>query len=231
MVKPAAVFGSVLLLAGQLLSGCSGLTGGRAVPADTNGPRPVSESALQRALLSTSTLNDIMGGPQLTLKETRSRLFDDSAQFSDPACMLAWTPAEQTGYAQTGWTAMVAQTFSDRSGASRYFVIQSVVDFPSRQRADEFFQHAVKQWTPCGARTFAVKRGQNTDSSWVFDTVSQADSTLWMTQRQSRSAGWSCQRALRVSNNVAIDVLACKFYAGDEAITIAHGIDARLPSA
>ena len=33
-----------------------------------------------------------------------------------------------------------------------------------------------------------------------------------------------------VSNNVAVDVLACRFGVGDEAVTIAHGIDTRLPS-
>jgi hypothetical protein len=33
-----------------------------------------------------------------------------------------------------------------------------------------------------------------------------------------------------VANNVAIDVLACKLYVSDEAVTIANGIDARLPS-
>jgi hypothetical protein len=79
----------------------------------------------------------------------------------------------------------------------------------------------------CGNLTFSTTRS---GGDWTFDTVSHVDSTLWETQRQLNSPGWACQRALRVSNNVAIDVLACKRYAADEAMTIVHAIDARLPS-
>jgi hypothetical protein len=115
-------------------------------------------------------------------------------------------------------------------GASDHFVIQAVVDFPSRKDARQFFDETAQNWTPCGDRSFTTSRGGDTDAVWTFEAVSNADSTLWMTQRQKNSPGWTCQRALRVTNNVAIDVLACKLFASDEAVTIVDGIDARLPS-
>lgn len=224
MAKPT---GLVLLAA--VLAGCSTLTGGRAVPADADGPRPVTASILHRVLLDPATLNDIMGESAMTVKDTGTQLLDDSAQFPDRACMIAWTPAEQTVYADTGWTAVITQTLSEIPGRSEHFVIQAVVSFGSRAQSAAFFQHAARQWTECGERTFKVNRGR-AETSWTFGPVATADSALWMTQRQDRGAGWSCQRGLRVSNNVAIDVLACKFYASDEAMTIVGGIDARLPS-
>lgn len=231
MAKPAAVVGSGLLLACSVLAGCSVLTDGQPVPADTDGPRPVRTSALSGTLLASATINDIMGASGMTVTDTRSRLFDGSAQFGDHACLVAWTPAEQTVYAHTGWTAVVAQTLLEAPGKSRHFVVQAVVSFPSRDDASVFFQRAARKWIPCGDQTFVTNRGgRDPHPSWTFDTVFNADSTLWMTQRQDGSSGWSCQRALRISNNVAIDVLACKLYVTDEAITIAHGIDTRLPS-
>jgi hypothetical protein len=231
MKKRTALVGSGLMLACSVLTGCSVLTDGRAVPADTDGPRPVRASALHDVLLDTDTVNEIMGASDMTVKSARTQLFDDSPQFADRDCMAAWTPIEQTVYAHTGWTAMVAQTLLEAPGASDHFVIQAVVDFPSRGDAHNFFDHIAQKWTPCGDRTFVTSRdGGDINSSWTFDAVSNADSTLWMTQTQDNSPGWSCQRALRVSNNVAIDVLACKFYAADEAVTIVQGIDARLPS-
>ncbi len=231
MRKPAAVMGAGLILACSVLAGCSAVIPGSSVPADTDGPRPVPALALHAVLLSAATVNDIMGASDMTVKDSRSRLFDGGSQFTDGECMVAWTPAEQTVYAHTSWTGVAAQTLLETPGRSDYFVIQAAISFPSRRYADDFFDRTAQRWIPCGDRTFVTKRsGRESDASWTFDAVSNADSTLWMTQRQGDSAGWSCQRALRVSNNIAIDVLACKQYASDEAITIAHGIDERLPS-
>jgi hypothetical protein len=214
-----------------LLVGCSVLTEGRAVPADADGPRPVPKSALHGALLSSATINNIMGASGMTVKDTTTWMFDDSPQFTDSDCMVAWTPAEKTVYAESGWTAMVAETLLEAVGASDHFVIQAVVGFPSREDAHDFFDETAQNWAPCGDRAFTSRRSDgDTDSLWTFDAVSGVDSTLWMTQRQKDSPGWGCQRAFRVANNVAIDVLACKLFAGDEAVTIAQGIDARLPS-
>ena len=126
---------------------------------------------------------------------------------------------------------MAAQSVSEPTGQPGHFVIQSVVAFPSRRDADDFFGRTARRWAPCADRTFVSRRGGgDAAGSWRFGPVSAVDSMLWMTQHQERSRGWSCQRALRVSNNVAIDVLACKHYSSDEAATIVHGIDARLPS-
>ncbi len=231
MARSTAVLGSVLMLAWAVLTGCSVRSGGRAVPADNEGPRPVPASALHDALLAGYTVNDIMGASRMGVQETRSRMFDGSPQFADRGCMVAWTPAEQTVYAHSGWTAVVAQTLSETAAKPNHFVIQAAVTFASRRNADDFFTRTAQRWAACGEKSFVSKRGRGeAGGSWTFDAVSSAESTLWMTQRQDRSSGWSCQRALRVVNNVAIDVLACKFYAADEAVTITHGIDARLPS-
>lgn len=231
MRKTTAVLSSVLMLAGSVLTGCSRLAAGQAVPADSDGPRPVLASALPEVLLEPGMVNDIMGASSMTVRDSTTRLFDGRKQFRVADCMIAWTPAEQSVYARSGWRAVLAQTLLETRGVADHFVIQAVVDFPSRTAARSFFDEAALEWKPCGDRTFTTpRRGSDSNVSWTFDAVYDTDSTLWMKQNQIDSTGWSCQRALRISNNVAIDVLACKEFAIDEAVTIAEGIDARLPS-
>ncbi|GFG87862.1 sensor domain-containing protein [Mycolicibacter algericus] len=228
MRSGTAGMASGLVLACALLTGCSRVTVGLAVPADHDGPRPVAASALPDLLLEASTVSDIMGSHEMRVKDSRSRMFDSVGQFPDRACMAAWMPVEQSVYADTEWTATYVQTLSEAS--LDHFVIQAVTMFVSRDDAQSFFDATVRRWSPCGERSFTTSKDGDVETPWTFDTVVDVDSTVWMTQHQDDSAGWSCQRALRVANNIAIDVLACKLYVGDEAVTIANGIDARLPS-
>lgn len=224
----AAVVGGLLACSA---TGCSARIEGRATPADHDGPRPVPAAALHGALLDTRTINDIMGASGMAVRDAGTRLFSGVTQFTDPACMPAWTPAEETAYAGTDWTSAFTQSLLETPVNPDHFVIQAVVRFPSRESASGFFDRSAEQWPKCAERTFDTRADDGQPgASWQFDVVRNADSTLWMTQTQNDSPGWGCQRALRVSRNVAIDVLACKFYATDEAVTIAHGIDARLPS-
>lgn len=228
MRRRTAGLACTLLLACAVVAGCSRVTGGVAVPADHDGPRPVAASMLPDLLLEASTVSDIMGSSDMRVKDSRSRMFDSGRQFPDRACMAAWTPVEQSVYADTDWTATVVQTLSE--AALDHFVIQAVTVFMSRGDAQSFFDVTARRWALCGERSFTTSKDGHGETPWTFDTVADVDSTVWMTQHQDDSAGWSCQRALRVSNNVAIDVLACKLYISDEAVTIANGIDARLPS-
>lgn len=228
MRKRTAGLASVLTLACVVVAGCARVTAGLAVPADPDGPRPVAASLLPDLLLDAATVSEIMGTVGMRVKDSRSRMFDAGSQFPDHACMAAWMPVEQSVYADADWTATIAQSLSE--SAVDHFVVQAATVFASRGDARNFFDATARRWTPCGERTFTTSRDGYTDTPWSFDAVIDIDSTLWMTQHQDDSAGWSCQRALRVSNNVAIDVLACKLYVVDEAVTIANGIDARLPS-
>ncbi|ORW66939.1 hypothetical protein AWC24_12980 [Mycolicibacter senuensis] len=219
---------SVLALACAVVAGCTQVTGGQAVPADHDGPRPVPASMLPEVLLDATTVSDIMGSHGMRVEDSRSRMFDVGHQFPDQACMAAWMPVEQSVYADADWTATVVQSLSESS--LDHFVVQAATVFATRGDAQSFFDATARRWTPCGEQTFATSKDGYLDTQWTFDAVADVDSTLWMTQHQDDSAGWSCQRALRVSNNVAIDVLACKLYVSDEGVTIANGIDARLPS-
>lgn len=228
MRRRTAGLACTLVLACAVVAGCSRVTDGLAVPADHDGPRPVAASMLADLLLDASTVSDIMGSAGMRVKDSRSRMFDSGRQFPDQDCMVAWMPVEQSVYAGSNWTATIVQTLSE--AALDHFVVQAATVFADRADAQSFFEATARRWAPCGERSFTTTKDGYGDTPWTFDAVTDVDSTVWMTQHQDDSAGWSCQRALRVANNVAIDVLACKLYVIDEAVTIANGIDAQLPS-
>ena len=219
---------SMLVLACAVIADCSRVTRGVAVPADQGGPRPVTAAMLPELLLQATTVGDVMGARGMRVKDSRTRMFDSGRHFPDHGCLAAWMPVEKLVYTDADWTATLAQTLTE--SRQDHFVIQAATVFATRDAARSFFDATARGWKSCGERTFATAKDGYPETSWTFDTVADVDSTLWMTQHQDDSAGWSCQRALRVTNNVAIDVLACKLYVSDEAVTIANGIDARLPS-
>jgi hypothetical protein len=59
--------------------------------------------------------------------------------------------------------------------------------------------------------------------------VNKVSGTLSISEAQEGGDGWSCQRALTVRNNVAIDVLTCASpLAGGSAVDIAEQIAAKV---
>nr|WP_165964958.1 sensor domain-containing protein [Mycobacterium eburneum] len=222
----AAVCGVCLVL-----TGCSTMVDGRAVPADTDGPKPVPKSAFTHALLDTGEISDIMGASAMTVKTTLDELHEEK-DFPDTTCTAAWMPVENSAYADSGWTSLRGQVLADDTDApTDHYVIQALVGFKSHTEAQDFFEKTAKDWTSCGDQTFTNHHhSDNTDTRWDFGETTNEDSTLTVTQSQQNTPGWGCQRAMRVSNNVAIDVIACKMHADDEGTAIIDQIDARLPS-
>ncbi|MGV0626989.1 sensor domain-containing protein [Mycolicibacter minnesotensis] len=204
------------------------MTNGSAVAADHDGPRPVATSMLPRLLLEPAAISDIMRSPGMHVDGSRTKMIDSSSEFPDYDCVVAWMPVERSVYADSGWTATAAKSLSDIS--PKGFVIEAATAFNTRDAARSFFDEIASHWSSCGDRTFTSTRPGHADTLWTFDKVTNVDSTLWMSQTPDDSPEWTCQRALRVSNNIAIDVLTCKDYGDDEAVTIVNAIDARLPS-
>ncbi|MEB3071548.1 sensor domain-containing protein, partial [Mycolicibacter sp. MYC017] len=77
MRKRTAGLACTLVLACVVVAGCTRVTGGRAVPADHDGPRPVAASALPELLLDAATVSDIMGAPGMRVKDARTKMFDE----------------------------------------------------------------------------------------------------------------------------------------------------------
>ena len=84
--------------------------------------------------------------------------------------------------------------------------VQAVVSFPSANDAARFFSASAQRWPACSMRQFHYINPGQPDQVWTVGPIAITNGTLSTTAAGKDAGGWACQRALAVSNNVAIDV-------------------------
>jgi serine/threonine kinase PknH len=197
---------------------------------------PVALSALDGLLLSPDQINAALGATGMTAAASYTVMGDDSATISDRACLPLYAPAQALVYAGSGWTAMRGQQITDHQTADvlKRFVLQNVVLFPSAQLANEFFTASAQSWPACANRQFTLTLPGKPGQVYTVGPVSNANGTLSATSTQQSANAVTCQRALSVANNVAIDIVACSYSQSDPTanpvVNIAHQIAAKVPT-
>jgi len=130
-------------------------------------------------------------------------------------------------YDGSGWTAMRSQHLREPVDNYPHQVWQAVVSFPSANDAARFFSASAQRWPACSNRQYHyINDPGNPDTVWTVGPVANISDTLSTTRMGGE--WWTCQRALTVSNNVAIDVAACPNNSADAAVVIAHQIAAKM---
>lgn len=214
-----------------LLTGCTTVVTGHSEPADHNGPLAVPKTALSAALLDGDELDELLDASGIEKQASREDLTPDSSGFSDRSCLAPWQPIQESVYASSGWSSLRAMALHDGrdSQDSQHLVVEAVVAFPARSDARKFFDNVKPKWEAC-ADQHVSSRSDGEVSDWDFGAVNSTDNTLSVTRNQRNTHGWGCQRALRATNNVVVDVLACAFDVDKEGVKVVDAIDAKLPS-
>jgi hypothetical protein len=190
--------------------------------------------ALDGLLLSPDQIGTAMGATAMTVTVTPTVMYDDSAEVADKACLPLASGAEAPVYAGSGWSAFREQAIHDAGATFTHTAIQSVVLFSSAHDADAFFTASAQSWPACSNRQFTITQAGKPDQVRTVGPISNTNGTLSATQT-AEPGTWkwqSCQRALTVANNVAIDVEACTYNQSDSqsdsAVNIAHQIAAKV---
>lgn len=214
---------AVVVAASALLTGCVSTVSGTAVRSQKAGQAdvaPLNESKLDDVLLSTDEINEIMGSSSMTVTSELEEMTDHSADVSDPACLGAIYGAEEPVYAGSGWTAMRDQVVREDVEDNDHWVEQTVVLYPSADKAQKFFEESKEIWEDCANYSISVDDG--TDSYlWQLEGVTADDTLITQTSMQEDADGWGCQHALSVVSNVTVEAWACGYTVADEAATIA----------
>jgi hypothetical protein len=189
--------------------------------------RPVTAAALDKLLLSPAQINTIMGASDMNVSRTFATMTDDSAQISDKRCLPLNYPLEATLYAGSGWIAARGQSLKEPGSNYDHFANQGVVLFTSAQRAAAFYAASEQSWPLCANITYTTTQP---DTRWIPGPVFNIAGTLTASEVQDGASGWMCQRALTVSNFVAIDVITCSYHPIDPPTptTIANQIAANV---
>jgi hypothetical protein len=187
-------------------------------------PRPVAADALDGLLLSAAEIEIAMNANGITVNGTLTEMSDDSANIPDQDCRFIDAPAEAPVYNGSGWSAVRARYLNDVDWAHQ--VQQAVVSFPSANDAARFFGASVQRWPACSNRQYHyINDPGQPDTVWTVGPIVKISDTLSATRG---GEGGACQRALTVSNNIAIDVAACPNNPGNTAVKIADQIAAKV---
>lgn len=205
-------------------------------PSTSRLPTPVAVAALDGLLLTPDQINAAMGSNNLPVVRTLTTPYDDAPNTSDKACLPILSVAQQTVYAGTNWTALRQQELYPPTHDRTHFVQQAVVLFPSAQDATTFFTSSSQSWATCTNRPFTRSVAGQPNEVWTVGPVANNGGTLSAIKTlQPGYWTWdSCQRALTVANNVAIDVVACTQIKSEAqsgaGVNIASQIAAKVPT-
>lgn len=184
---------------------------------------PVTESALDGLLLSPSDIGAAVGATGTYVVASNDALAEDIQLPSDApeeklACVGIAGTAEALAYAGSGSTAARDQFLQGTgSDGAQLVADQSVVLFPSADKAAAFFTVSAEKWPMCHEFTLGGA------TSPVGPSVNNNGMLSTSFTRENKT----CQRALTVANNVAIDVSTCGS-GPDSAVAIARKIAAKV---
>jgi hypothetical protein len=213
-----------LIAASVLFSGCVSTVSGSAVRAQHAAPievAPLTAAKLNDVLLSVGELNGIMGSAQMKVTSELGEMTDHSTEVSDPDCLGAIYGAEEPVYAGSGWTAMRDQVVREPGENNEHWVEQTVVLYPSAEKAHKFFDDSRSSWHKCSGYSVSVNDADAT-YLWQIDSATTQDTLITQMTAQEDAGGWGCQHALSVVSNVTMEAWACSYSVKDEAATIAN---------
>ncbi len=205
-------------------------------------PPPVGQAALAGLLLTPADVDGLLGLTGSKSKEKYDKLVDDNAKQQWPAgwkfpdeCLYALNPGEVFAYTGSGYTAVVGDddvaSVPSEGNEADPEVTQMVVLFPSAKEANDFYTASAQKWSACNDRQFTTPAGPaNPEAVWKVGTAADTKGMLTNTISVSMNLGdgvsltTSCQRALTVRNNVAIDVSGCRKDPGDLGVKAAGQI-------
>jgi len=215
--KATALFGMLALT----LCGCVQTTAGEAHRAGGNIPAGTVE--LERFLLKPDRIDEILGAQDIEVIDTATTLAENRSKVSDPDCLGALYNAEQTVYADSGWTAVADQVLADQSDDDGHWMQQSVVAFGSADQALDFFNRSVQDWSNCIGKQVTVSEDDN-EFSWRVEGISINGQMMAQTARQEDAGEWACQHALGAAGNHIVEVAACGESIDDQAVRLAGEI-------
>ena len=213
-----------LAAAGFLAAGCSQTVAGSAQKPDGN-----SSSAAELAgfLLAPAEVDAVVGSTGIEVTDSAEQPGELADSMSDQRCAATMYNAEKTVYQDTGWTALADQVLTEPGDQSRFWVEQTVVQLPSAQRALDFFNSSVQNWTNCIGTQVTVTNGDD-EIDWRFEGIGISGTTMTQTVRRSGGDPWGCQHAFAAAGSRIVEVSVCTAEPAGEAVLMANQIIAGM---
>ncbi|SRR5271166_2961037 len=235
---------AAITAAGLLIAACgdsdksSGPTSSSTTTTTATRP-PVAQPALDGLLPTPDEINAAMGVTGMSVQQNATAMQTDYDKKWPPECFFTSSSAEDPAYANSGFTGVRVQLVGAPSAPNDQSAPPSattgLVLFPSPKEASAFFTASAQKWAACSDRQFSVPPERPDDPEQRFQTkpLTNADGVLSLTLTGTITGpginiAMTCQRALTVRNNVAVDISTCGKDPGDTAVTIAKQVGAKV---
>ena len=196
--------------------------GAPSVPAAAQGPPATDIAApqLRAILLTAAQLPAAANADPLVLEQDSASLLDESATVDNPQCLGAWAPAQQSVYADSGYTGVAAQVLRGMNEqAWQDSVTQAVIAFPQDKGGGRSLLDQRGQWSLCAGKPLTVTPRGAAAQTWDLGQPVTTAGALTLTA-SLRGGGGSCQRGILVSGNVVIDIRQCRASGADVAALV-----------
>jgi PknH-like extracellular domain len=235
---------------GLVVAACDSNGGGTGTTSETKTTATASKQALAPAalpdlLLGPSDVDTALGVSGWRTDKASDSLQEDQTVGLGPKgyrfpeeCLYVIGPGLAPVYAGSGSSTVrgerVAAPSAGPNGAN-FNANQFVVLFPSAQQASAFFTTSSKRWPTCANRQETIPAGDagSPGVQWKVGPVSDANGVLSATvfislTKNGETKSQTCQRALTVRNNIAIDVSGCRENPEGTGVAIANQIADRV---
>lgn len=214
------------------LSACTATVAGTAHPGP---PMPLSTAeTLPSLLLSAPDVGAVMSSSDIAVVRDVDKFWNDAVRLGNTDCVAVAGTAQQAVYADSGATAVHSQVLREppTSPTWSHYAVQAVAVFPTSQAASTFYETSRRNWAGCADRQLNYPQPIGPAQLWSVGPISTDHDVLAVSRIEQAPDRWSCQRALTVHSNVAIDIEACSVEGAPTAATaIARQIASRLPAA
>jgi PknH-like extracellular domain len=228
---------AALPIAAAVVAGCAptgaadrppnGGAGGTTAPATTAAPMLVRE--LPGLLVDADQINTVMDATDMQVIKDWSAMYGYNTPGGD--CAGAWAAAWRPVYDGSGWMGVRGRTVRKPGEVFDRVVYESVVAFPLPADATAFYAKQAASWKTCNGRDVDERDLDVNDATYRYTLEQVTDNAgmLSMTAIKDDDSKISCQHALTVRNNVAVDIRACGVGVRTQAGVVASAIASKVP--
>lgn len=191
----------------------NGASNGAAAPAETGS-----------ILLGAADIGNVLGDPNMKEGARSDQLRAPQGTLSDPECLSAFEPFQESVYRPHDPTAIHTQSVQSPGDVHR--VVEAVAKFPSAEKARAFVESSAQRWRACANKTVTFA-GASKSTEWNFGEVNGAAPKITMTRAETDSNTRTCQHALSAAGDLVIEVQACGNDITDGGAKLAEQIVAR----
>jgi hypothetical protein len=185
-------------------------------------PAPTAPARVESILLGVQEVGTILGDPNMVSGARGDKLRGPQGTLSNPDCLGAFEPLEESVYGPSNPTAMRSEVVHTAGNDPAHRVVEAVASFASAEKARAFVESSAEKWRACAGQNVTLTGSNGKAVEWAVGNVTGAAPRITQVRTQNDGGGRTCQHTLSAVSDVVIDVSACGTDITDPATRMAE---------